>query len=104
MIGHLRGFGGWRGSVLLLAIYVLLEVGSRLLGGDWGAFLYVTFHFIVMPILALGVTLVTVALALGQEATLWKRLGLLASVIIPAAIIGLAVSGEPGLARLLPPF
>jgi len=104
MSGRLRGLVGWKGSVLLLLVYVILEVGTGLLGGDWGAFLYVTFHFVVMPILSLGVILVTIAVTLRQEATMWKRVAVLASVIIPAAIIGLAASGEPGLSRFLPPF
>ena len=103
-IAQLRRFGGWQGSLLLVVIYVFLEVGTSLLGGDWGAFLYVTFHFIVMPLLALGVILVTLILALVQQGTLWARVVIFGSVIVPAAIIGLAFSGEPGLARLLPPF
>ena len=102
MIGHLRGLGGWRGSILLLVVYVIVEVGTGLLGGDWGAFLYVTFHFVVMPTLSLGVILLTTAVTVRQQATVWKRVAVLASVIIPAAIIGLATSGEPGLSRFLP--
>jgi len=104
MSGRLRSLGGWPGSILLLLIYVILEVGSSLVGGDWGAFLYVTFHFIVMPILAVGAILATLARAVGQQATVWKTIVTLGSVIIPLGIIGLAVSGEPGLTRLLPPF
>ena len=102
MGGRLSGFGGWKGSALLLAVYVILDVGTGLLGGDWGAFLYVTFHFGVMPILSLGVILVTAAVTVRQEATVWKRVAVLASVMIPAAIIGVAASGEPGLSRFLP--
>jgi len=102
MVGCLARFGGWRGSILLLAAYVILEVGSGLLGGDWGALLYVTFHFIVMPILSLGLMLLTVTLTLRQSASVWNRLAALGSLIIPAAIIGLAVSGAPGLSCFLP--
>ena len=75
-----------------------------MLGGDWGAFFYVTFHFIVLPILSLGVILVTLAVTLRQKVTIWKRVAILGSLLIPVVIIGLAVSGDLGLARLLPPF
>jgi hypothetical protein len=104
MIRNLSRCGGWRGSTLLLAAYVALEAGSRVVGGDWGAFVYVTCHFVVMPILSVGMILMTVRMALRSEGTAWARIATFSSVVVPTAIIALAVSGEPGLAHLLPAF
>jgi hypothetical protein len=102
MIRSLSSCGGWRGSALLLAGHLALEAGSRLLGGDWGAFVYVTGHSVVVPILSVGMILVTLGMTLRSEGKTWARAATLSSVVVPAALLALAASGEPGLARLLP--
>ena len=52
-------FGGLRGAGLLLALFLLLEMGPPKMGGDSAAFLYVTFHFIVLPVLSICLLVAT---------------------------------------------
>ncbi|MEN8135372.1 MAG: hypothetical protein ABFS18_07515 [Thermodesulfobacteriota bacterium] len=44
-------FGGISGVLILYAVVLFDELGSVLLGGDSGAFLWTTFHFVINPLL-----------------------------------------------------
>jgi hypothetical protein len=94
---------GWRGSILLLVMYVLAEWGCHLLGGDTGALLYVTSHFIVMPLAALCVGVLSI-IRVARMPGFKRKVLELSSLSIPAAIILIAVSGHPGLSRYLGAF
>ena len=43
-------FLGWKGSFLFIGLYLFFDSLFFLIRGDWGAFLFVTHHFIFMPI------------------------------------------------------
>jgi hypothetical protein len=89
----MKYFGGWSGSLILLIVYLASEVGFSLLGGDWAGFLFVTFHFIVMPIGSILIIILTF-IKIYRERTIINRLITFCSVIIPVAIILIAASGS----------
>ena len=97
-------FGGWPVSILLLILYVASEWGSRyLIGGDSGAFLYVTSHFIVMPLLSIVIIVLTTIRVVRTPGTS-QRILVFSSIAIPCAILLIAVSGSPGLSRFFAHF
>ena len=85
--------GGWYGSLILLCAYIASEVGFGMLGGDWGGFLYVTFHFIIMPLGSICIVILTL-IKIYREGTLINKLLTICSVIIPITIILIAVTGS----------
>jgi hypothetical protein len=88
------------GSAALGVAYVLAEVVLRWLGAS---FLYVTSHFVLMPLLSL-VLLGAIALrALRQRDTLMV-ITLFVSSIIPAAILWITVKADPATLSFLGPF
>lgn len=94
---------GWWRSILLLVVYVLAEWGCYRIGGDTGAFLYVTSHFIVMPLAALCFGVLTI-IRVARTGGFKRRALELSSLSIPAAIILIAFSGHPGLSRYFDAF
>ena len=95
---------GWLGSILLFVCYVATEFGSRyLINGSAGAFAYVTTHFIVMPLISVILISSTIRKALRTFGTGKKAL-LLASIVVPCAIILIAATGDPGLSRFMDRF
>jgi hypothetical protein len=93
-------FTGWKGSIILLLVYVASEFGFPKLGGDWSAFLYVTFHFVLLPILSLLVVVVTtvgIIKANGKK----ERAILFSSLLVPIFIIVVAVTGTTYFAKIL---
>jgi len=95
---------GWPISILLLVLYVCSEWGTRyLIGGDLGAFLYVTSHFIVMPALSIAVIAMSVVRVV-RAPGISRKLLVFSSVTIPAAILIVAISGDPGLSRFFGHF
>jgi hypothetical protein len=103
LIKKRKELGPWQISALLLMLYLGSECGTYLIGGDRGAFLYVTTHFVVMPLISLG-AIVVIAILSARTSTPGKRLLLLSSVVIPVAIIAIAATGHPGLSRLFGSF
>ncbi len=91
--------GGWSGSAILLLVLVISEMGSHIIGGDWGAFLYVTFHFILIPIFSVIVVGVTGFKVNKMQQQLPRVVSSLA-VIIPLSIIYLTVTGSTWLTEL----
>lgn len=93
-------FNGWKGSFLLLALYLISEIGLVKLGDNSGAFLYVTFHFIIMPLLSIFVIILTI-LKIYYGKGMKRKLLLAGSIIIPALIVFIAVTGDTTLPKLL---
>jgi hypothetical protein len=84
---------GWIGALALAIVYLATEFALFSIGGDWGAFLYVTFHFILGPIMSL-VVLIATLLALRTPNT-WPARGLLLlSTVVPFIILYLAITGS----------
>jgi hypothetical protein len=98
MIDKIKGFGGWPASLILTFLYFASELGSFAVGGDAGGFLWVTFHFVLMPLLSLGVLCWAVVRTLRTTGAV-RKFVVLSSSVIPVAIIFVAITGEPGLAR-----
>lgn len=93
-------FGGWSGSLILLLVLAVTEMGSYAVGGDWGAFLYVTFHFILIPLFALLVLVATGIKTYRIERQLPRVVNVLA-VIVPLTILYITISGSTWLMDLL---
>lgn len=72
---------------------LLTEIGSALVGGDSGALLYVTFHFIINPVLGLIVVLFAIRHALKQQ-NIWLIITTLIACCIPFTIVYFAISGS----------
>lgn len=85
--------GGWYGSLILLFAYLASEVGYGRLGGDLGGFLYVTFHFIIMPLGSICIIILTF-IRIYRKGTLINRLLTLFSIVVPITIIYIAVTGS----------
>jgi uncharacterized membrane protein YhaH (DUF805 family) len=93
-------FSGWTGAIILMVLYFSTEIGFVKVGANLGAFLYVTFHFIIMPLLSIFVIAITLR-RIYYAGTMKKKFLLLSSLIIPALIIFIAVTGDTTLPRLL---
>ena len=97
---NMKYFTGWKGSLILLAAYMASEFGFPKIGGDWSAFLYVTFHFVLLPILSLlviGMTTVAIIKANGKS----DRAILFSSLLVPIFIIIVAATGTTYFAKML---
>lgn len=93
-------FAGWRGSFSLLILYFVLEFGTYKIGGDWGAFLYVTFHFILMPLLSMCLLIITL-LYVVKASGISKKILIFSSIAIPIYIIIIAFTGNTIMVDLL---
>ena len=69
-------FSGWTGALILLIIYLASEFGTVALGGDFGAFMYVTLHFIVNPLLSVLVIVAISMMAVNVQAEDGPLLGI----------------------------
>lgn len=96
---HIVIFGGWTGSFILLMVLLLTEIGSYIIGGDWGAFLFVTFHFILIPLFSMFVLCITGIKVYKMQKQL-SRIGTFLSVIIPLSILYIAITGSTLLIKL----
>ena len=92
--------GGWFGAAILIVVFLLSEFIPVWIGGDLGGFLYVTFHFILVPLLSICVVVLTVIKTF-QIKAVGKKLGTFLSAVVPIAILYLAVTGSAWLPRLL---
>lgn len=92
---------GWRGAAILGLIYVAGDVLTIGIGGNIGSFLFVTWHFIVAPLLAVSAIVFTLRTACGSGLSPARRILTLSSVAIPLMILLIAFRGDPGVARWL---
>lgn len=97
---HIVIFGGWSGSFILLLILLLTEVGSYIIGGDWGAFLYVTFHFILIPFLSIFVLGIT-GIKIYKMHKLLSRVITFIAISIPLSILYVTITGSTVLLKFL---
>lgn len=81
-------------SLVLLAIYISVEKSIDALGGDWGGFLFVAAHFILLPLTAVAF-IVFSAKRLPVPAGKTDLIVFSASIAIPIAIIYFAATGSP---------
>jgi len=91
---------GWKGSLILIVVYISSEFGFPKLGGDWSAFLYVTFHFVLLPVLSLFIIVMTTVAVIQAHGQTEKAI-LFSSLIVPIFIIVVAVTGTTYFAKLL---
>jgi lipopolysaccharide export LptBFGC system permease protein LptF len=75
--------GGWRGLFLLVIFILATELFSSRVGGDTGAFLFVTFHFIISPLFCITHILITLINSTYQKSSGHKLI-----YLIPAFITG----------------
>ena len=95
---------GWPASTLLLICNVVAEwFCIRAVGGDAGGFLFVTVHFVLMPVLSLSLLVFTTIRAV-RTAGMLKKAAAFSSVIVPCLILWIAITGDLGFARLFLPF
>jgi hypothetical protein len=73
------------------------------MGGVTGQFMWVTLHFIVMPILS-AVLLVLICVRVFRERGIARKLILFGSVSLPSLVILLAFRTDPGTLQLFGPF
>ncbi len=92
--------GGWSGVSILLAVFLLFEIGLPKAGGDWAAFLYVTCHFIVIPLWSAFILILT-ALKAYQTKNILVRMLTLSSMIIPGLLLYTTAQGSTWLPTLL---
>lgn len=87
-----------RSALIMMAAvsttYILVEKGLAILGGDTGAFLYTTGHFVLMPILS-ALLIVFQAIHLPRQPNAKDLIWLSISLIVPGTIILIAISGNP---------
>jgi len=94
------GIAGLGGSLGLAVGYLLAEVALRWSGA---AFLYVTSHFIVMPALSI-LLLGAIAFRGVRERHPVILVALLASSIVPVAILWITAKADPEILSFLGPF
>lgn len=95
-LNKMAGLSGWQLSGLLLVLYVTSEWGTYFIGGNHGAYLYVTTHFVVMPLLSV-LTIVLTTVRTFHTPTTQNKVLLFSSLVIPCAIILIAITGKPGI-------
>lgn len=78
---------------MLIVVVWLAEVVPGWMGGDLGSFLYVTLHFILVPLLSLCIAVLTVVKT-SQVKAVSKKFWTLLSLVVPVAIVYLAVTGS----------
>ena len=91
-------YAGFVCSLVFIFWVLLSEYTSMFIGGDFGAFLYVTIHFIVNPLLGLSIAIFIIWPSLQQPKQ--KYLFLL-SAIVPIAVTSIGLSGNLWLTDLL---
>ncbi len=93
-------FGGWSGSLILVLFLLISEIGSGIIGGDWGAFIYVTLHFVLIPFFSIAVLLVTIFKVYKLQKQVQKIITV-TSVVIPLMILYLTITGSTLLSKFL---
>jgi len=92
--------GGWSGSLILTFLLLLTEIILNIIGGDQGAFMFVTFHFILIPLLSIIVLVITgIKICKIQERT--QKIIILTSIIIPISILYISITGNTILIDIL---
>ena len=99
----LKPFIGWPASIALFAADCVAEWTCRFMGGNLGPFMWVTLHFIIMPILSAAL-LVLICVRVFAEKGVKRKLILFGSVSLPSLIILLALRTDPGTLKLFGPF
>lgn len=97
---YLFVFGGWSGSFILVIALLLTEIGSYIIGGDWGSFLFATFHFILIPAFSMLVLCITMIKVYKMQRLL-SRIVTFLSVIIPLGILYITITGSTVLIKFL---
>lgn len=88
-------------SVGIFTVWILItELGISALGADLGAFLYVTFHFIINPIFAVVVIIFQFLIFFSKTRFVTKILNVICC-FVPAVIIHAAITGNFWLTELL---
>lgn len=95
-----NNYSGIIGITALLGWVLLTEIGSSIIGGDLGSFLYVTFHFVANPIICLVVIIMAIWHGIKSETIIIKTLDFIVCVI-PAAVIHSGITGSFWLSDLL---
>ena len=92
--------GGWSGSLILAFLLLVTEVSLHFIGGDWGAFLFVTFHFVLLPVMSVIVLLITGFKIYKMQERMQKIMTLM-SISIPLGILYISVTGNTFLMEVL---
>lgn len=92
--------GGWSGSLILAFLLLVTEIILNIVGGDWGAFMFVTFHFILIPLLSI-IVLITTGFKIRKIQGGMGKLITLTSIIIPIGILHLSTTGNTILMEIL---
>jgi hypothetical protein len=101
MVSHLWWLVGWPGAIVLLSVCVIFEIICiRIIGGDAGAFWFVTWHFILAPLLAGFAAILTIG-AVTKAMSMRAKLTMIVSLVVPILIIMGAVTGDLGMLRFL---
>lgn len=97
---HADRFGGWRGSIILLIVFIVSEIVTFKAGGDTGAFAYVTMHFVVMPLCSIYLIVLTI-MSIYRCRQVKTMIILCVSLVIPITILYIGISGNILLPKLL---
>ena len=90
----------WKGALALLVLYVALEFSTLKIGSDWGVFLYVTLHFVIMPLLSICVIVLTIIAAYHVN-SISRKLILCSSIMVPGTILFIAFTGSTMMIKIL---
>ncbi len=90
---------GWGVAAILAGVYLLVEVMAFVISGDLGSMLFVTWHFVVAPLLAAVIMILTLLAAFRTEGAS-RRVVMISSVAVEVFIILIAFTGDPGLLRI----
>jgi hypothetical protein len=89
----------WAASALLLLANIAGEwLSLRTIGGDKGAFLFVTLHFVVVPALSIALIVYATVTALRTTGAL-RRLSALSAAIVPCVLLLIGITGDEGFLR-----
>jgi len=92
--------GGWSGSLILLFLLLSTEIILNIIDGDWGAFMFVTFHFVLIPLLSIIVLIIT-GLKVYKIQDKLQKIIILTSIIIPISILYISITGNTILMDIL---
>lgn len=98
-----RNFIGWPASVLLLLLNVTSEFICVHLGRDAGPFLWVTVHFILMPLLSIAL-IVLIFIRTFRTPGVYRKLLVFSAASIPCLILLITARADLGFSRYLGNF
>jgi len=84
----------------LLVAFVISEIFTYKIGGDTGAFAYVTMHFVVMPLCSVYLSVLTI-IRIYRCRQAKDMIVLLVSLVIPITIFYFGISGNILIPKLL---